>query len=245
MWKNTLLGVGFLSISMVPSECFQQCHEHVTYSMTDADNVPLDHKLVDIMNYPNGIFIEVGALDGNEISNTKLFEEFYGWTGILVEPSPNLFAALCANRPNSRCFQCALGSFDEHETYAYGDFDGHPMASLVGRAERPSNVRVLVRSLQSILDECDIRHVHFFSLDTEGYELNILNGVDFDKTTFDYLLIEVYTYQFDDIVRFLEERGYDLVSCFSNYNSVSNPGWDGTHNDYLFKRRALVLSKAE
>ena len=245
MWKNALLGVGFLTALLIKPECFRQCHENITYSMVDADNIPLDHKLVNILNSSNGIFIEVGALDGNEISNTKLFEEFYGWTGVLIEPSPNLFARLCANRPNSRCFQCALGSFEEDETYAYGDFDGHPMASLVGSAERPPTVRVLIRSLQSILDECGIGHVHFFSLDTEGYELNILKGIDFSKTTFDYLLIEIYKHQFDDIVEFLKEQGYDLISCFSNYNVISNPGWDGMHNDYLFKRRALDLLQAE
>lgn len=229
-----------VSILVVKGLYSQRLHGNKTYSMTDSENVPLDHKLLDLMDYSNGVFIEVGALDGNKISNTKLFEEFYGWSGILVEPSPILYSRLCANRPNSKCFQCALGSFVENGTYAYGDFDGHPMASLVGRTNKPANVRVMLRSLQSLLDECNIRHVNFFSLDTEGYELNILKGIDFNRTTFDYLLIEVYKHQFDDIVALLAGHGYDLISNFSNYNKISNPGWDGTHNDYLFKRRGLA-----
>lgn len=212
-------------------------HGGRSYSLRDAQGVPLDHKLLSLMPYKNGVFIEVGALDGHGQSNTKLFEEFYDWTGILIEPSPNLFQVLCSNRPKSRCFGCALGAFEEDGSYGFGDFDGEYMSSLVGRTGKPAHVRVLIRSLQSILDECGISHVNFFSLDTEGYELNILKGIDFDKTTFDYMLIEVYTSQYDSIVALLAEKGYDLVSNFSNYSKATNPNWDGTHNDYLFKKR--------
>jgi len=134
------------------------------------------------------------------------------------------------------CFQCALGSFEEDHTYKFGDFDGNLMSSFTNRLDRPQNKKVLIRSLQSILDECNITHINFFSLDTEGYELNILKGIDFSRTTIDYMLIEVYTHQYNQIVSFLSEQGYILVSCLSNYNKQSNPGWDGTHNDYLFKK---------
>jgi FkbM family methyltransferase len=208
-----------------------------SYSLPDSRGIPLDHLLLEIFGYKkNGVFIEVGANDGIAQSNTKLLEENYGWTGILVEPSINIFSRLCTNRPFSKCFQCALGSFQEDGTYAYGDFDGHLMSSFTGRLDRPGKQKVLIRSLQSILDESGIRHIDFFSLDTEGYELNILKGIDFEKTTCDYLLIEIYNHQFESIVSFLRGKRYDLIKCLSNYNHVDNPVWDGTHNDYLFKR---------
>lgn len=208
-----------------------------TYSYVDAFNTPLDHKLVEIMNFRNGTFIEVGAHDGLFQSNTKLFEEAYGWTGVLIEPSPSLFPKLVKNRPQSKCFQCALGSFEENGTLGVGDFDGDSMASINGtrRHEKPTQT-VLIRSLQSILDESGLHHINFFSLDTEGYELNILKGIDFSRTSFDYLLIEIYKHQYDEIVLFLAENGYRLVKCFSGYTHKTNPGWDGTHNDYLFTR---------
>ena len=208
-----------------------------SYSLVDSQGVPLDLKLRQLMSYRDGVFIEVGAHDGITQSNTKLLEKYYGWTGVLIEPSEVLFSKLCANRSASRCFQCALGSFEENGTFAWGDFDGGSMASIGGtRTKHVANQRVFVRSLQSILDELDLRHINFFSLDTEGYELNILKGIDFSKTTFDYLLIEIYLTQYDDIISFLLQNGYEMVSCFSNYNHQQNPRWDGTHNDYLFKR---------
>lgn len=210
----------------------------VTYSGTDCNKVPFDQKLVALMNFRNGTFIEVGANDGLRQSNTKLFEELYGWTGILIEPSKSVFNKLQANRPLAKCFQCALGSFKEDGSYVYGDFNGDLMSSVGGtRTSAKPTYEVYMRSLQSILDEVNLSHINFFSLDTEGYEYNILQGIDFTRTVFDYLLIEIYKWDYEKIVSFLEQKGYGLVECFSNYNPISNPGFTGIHNDYLFKRR--------
>jgi len=42
-----------------------------------------------------GFFIEAGAYDGVDYSNTLYFEKTLGWTGILVEPNPFAFEGLC------------------------------------------------------------------------------------------------------------------------------------------------------
>lgn len=214
----------------------------VTYSNIDSNKIPFDIKFIELIQYKkNGFFLEVGAHDGVTESNTKLLEEKYGWKGILIEPSKNIFEKLCKNRPYSKCFQCCLGSFEKDNTYAYGNFDGTTMSSLTGRTDKPKTERVLIKSLQSILDEEKITHINFFSLDTEGYEYNILQGIDYTKTTFDYLLIEIYKQDLERIVSFLKKKGYNLISCFSNYNKQSNPIWDGSHNDYLFKKANLDI----
>ena len=36
----------------------------------------------------NGYFIEIGASDGIELSNTYLLESEYKWNGICIEPIP-------------------------------------------------------------------------------------------------------------------------------------------------------------
>lgn len=218
-------------------------HGQKTYSLVDCLGMPLDHKLLEKINLRNGVFIEVGANDGVTQSNTKLLEEYYGWTGILVEPSPCVFSKLCDNRPTAHCFQCALGAFEQENTYVYGDFDGDLMSSIDGkRRQNAAEHKVLMRSLQSILDEVGYSHINLFSLDTEGHELAILNGIDFSKTIFDYLLIEIYNRDYEEIINFLSSKGYDMVERFSNYNLVNNPNWDGTHNDYLFQRKSVVGS---
>ena len=41
-----------------------------------------------------GIFIELGALDGQQFSNTIMLERCFGWRGVLIEANPINFAKL-------------------------------------------------------------------------------------------------------------------------------------------------------
>ena len=89
-------------------------------------------------------------------------------------------------------------------------------------------------SLEKILnDHCDT-NIDFLSLDTEGYELEILKGLNLNKYRPKFILIEVYTKDYDNIVNFLNLHNYKLHSNLTNYNKIDNCRWDGTHNDYLF-----------
>ena len=58
----------------------------------------LDKKLKKYLNFKNGFFIECGANDGVNQSNTWYFEKKLNWRGILIEPVPNLFKELKKNR---------------------------------------------------------------------------------------------------------------------------------------------------
>lgn len=232
--KSLILSLSLLSFFSLCGSLHST--EETSYSLKDGRGIPLDQKLIELMNFKNGTFIEVGACDGVKQSNTKRLEEYHGWTGVLIEPSEVVFKQLQANRPNSHCFNCALGSFQEDGTEVWGDFDGSLMSSIDGwRIGRPADKRIMMRSLQSILDEVHVSHINFFSLDTEGYETNVLKGIDFDRTTFDYILVEIYHAEFDEIVNFLSDKGYELKGNFSMLELT--PLWDGTHNDYLFQRK--------
>lgn len=209
------------------------------YSQTDSDGVYFEDKLMEILKNRDGIFIEAGANDGLYQSTTKMLEEKLNWTGILIEPSPKAYQRLCINRPSAFHFQCALGSFAQNNTTVFGNFDGDLQSKVGGMRGGFSQIEVPVRTLQSILDEVNITHIDFFSLDTEGYELNVLKGIDFSKTTFGYLLVEVGIEDYDSITTLLDENGYELVCNFSGYCVGKNPGWTGDHNDYLFKHKRL------
>lgn len=209
-----------------------------SYSGHRSRGDPIDLYLIQkYLTFPNGTFIEVGANDGITQSNTKLLEEKYGWNGILIEPSGQSFEKIKINRKCTHIYNCALTDFKYKYDIISGDFNGDLMSSIDGKRKDSKQLcTVQCRTLQSILDETHIRHVDFFSLDVEGYELNILNGIDFSKTSFSYILIEVYTSDLENIKCFLKTHGYEMVENISGYNKETNPGWDGTHNDYLFKR---------
>ncbi|XP_037800720.1 uncharacterized protein LOC119595678 [Penaeus monodon] len=45
-----------------------------------------------------GFFLEAGALDGEDKSNTLYFERERSWTGLLVEPDPSLYETLVSKK---------------------------------------------------------------------------------------------------------------------------------------------------
>jgi FkbM family methyltransferase len=211
---------------------------NISKSNFRSDNIPIDIYIIDkYFSYKeNGIFIEVGGYDGVFHSNTYVLEKYFGWNGILVEPSKNQFEKCKQNR-SSHIYNKALVSFDYNEPYIFGDFnDGSPMSSINGERLNNGNlIKVETSTLQNILDELSITEVDFFSLDVEGYELSVLKGINFNKVKFNILLIEYNPATINELIQFMNEQNYEFVENVSNYSKETNPNWDGLHNDYLFK----------
>lgn len=198
----------------------------VSYSARDARGIPIDLRLGHVLDRRGGFFVEAGANDGLFQSNTALLEKSFDWSGILVEPSPRAYRHCRQNR-RARAYNCALVAFDCPDDLVVGDFDGHSMASIGGsRLGRDLGYEVPARTLQAILDENDVSHVDFMSLDSEGYELEILRGCDFTRVTFGHILIELYPSNYEPVVSYLHDAGYQLLENYTNY--------DVAHNDYLF-----------
>jgi len=116
------------------------------------------------------------------------------------------------------------------------------MASIDGIRQKGydnTSITIPVSTLEKILDEIDltnlnVKTIDLLSLDVEGYELEVLQGLNFNKYRPTYILIEIYIQQFNSIMKYLLENNYKLICNFSNYNREDNPRWDGTHNDFLF-----------
>ena len=64
----------------------------------------LDQKMLSYINYRNGFYIECGANDGINQSNTWYFEKYLNWRGVLVEPNYNVFEQLKKNRSKKNIF---------------------------------------------------------------------------------------------------------------------------------------------
>ena len=112
------------------------------------------------------------------------------------------------------------------------------MASIGGKRRNASSnlIKVKARTLSSILNELNIQNIDFFSLDVEGYEFNVLKGIDFNKVNIKNILIEIYTNDFYNIVNLMLNNNYKLIANVSSFDLSNNPAWDGTHNDYLFTK---------
>lgn len=148
-----------------------------------------------------GVFLESGAVDGIAFSNSLMFEKI-GWTGILVEPTEQ-FEQLVTNRPNTinvkKALSASRGTADfkhaGHGAMVSGldEFlsDSHKKRQKreVG-ADNVRTVKVETIPLHDLLNEVGVSHVDFFSLDTEGSEVAILNATRWDMVDIAVMMVE-------------------------------------------------------
>jgi FkbM family methyltransferase len=185
----------------------------------------LDYKLAKYLNCRNGFFIEIGANDGFTQSNTYYFEKLRGWHGVLIEPIPSLYKQAVRRRVHSRVFNCAcvpFGYTDTHVKMIYSNLmslvegalhDPAAEASHIACGNTVQNVQsyeilVPARTLTSILDECKVSHIDLLSLDVEGYEVDVLRGLDFSRYPPQYMLVEVH---FRDELEALISDRYECI----------------------------------
>ncbi len=169
----------------------------------------LDRKLKKYINFRNGFFIECGANNGHNQSNTFHYEYYLDWKGILIEAIPHLAQECAYLRMHSAVYNCALVSrnfvgdtlpirFAGLKSIAQGikppEVEEQWVASGVRNENLPGTftAEVPVRTLTSILDEEKPERIDLFSLDVEGYEPEVLNGLDLDRYRPHYVLIEMH-----------------------------------------------------
>jgi FkbM family methyltransferase len=170
---------------------------------------------------PNkGFFVEAGAVDGFFESNTYYLEKFCGWNGLLIEPIPQMYRRIKYNRPNCLAYNCALTSFD----YLGDTIDivSQHAISKISHNESCSNgvvIKVPARTLSSIFHESKVEKIDFMSLDVEGFELEVLKGMEFDRCRPDTLLVECLDADSKSrIIEFLSTH-YDLI-CEASYRDL-------------------------
>lgn len=78
-------------------------------------------------------------------------------------------------------------------------------------------ITVPTRSLESIFDEHDVKHVHYLSIDTEGAEFAVIKSINFDKVFIDVIDFENnYGDTCHPIIEYLMRRNYRLLKYGSD-----------------------------
>jgi FkbM family methyltransferase len=160
----------------------------------------MDRKLCQLMPWRGGTFVEAGAHDGYTQSNTYYLERHRGWSGVLVEPVPELQTLCKRRRPNSQVVGCALvgpshgaGVVDIHFgdlMSVIGDHRDHACDGLAVAGRDGYTVGVPARTLADVLTETKLGAIDLLVLDIEGHELDVLAGLDFERHAPRYLLVE-------------------------------------------------------
>jgi FkbM family methyltransferase len=205
----------------------------------------LDKQLEKYLNFDNGYFVELGANDGVNQSNTLFFERFREWKGILIEPYQPNYKELVRNRSADNYFKNAacVGPTYTNPTVdlAYSNL----MTSTLGvESEIQDPVahaskggefwggnafvfKAPASTLNSILIEANAPSlIDLLSLDVEGVELEILKGIDHSKFRFRYICVE--SRQFEELKQYLIDKDYLHIGILSAHDFLFK-----NHQNYL------------
>jgi FkbM family methyltransferase len=175
-----------------------------------------------------GYFVEFGATNGVDLSNTCLLEQEFGWRGILAEPAKCWHAALRQNRRAVIETDCVWTVSDEtlefNEVGVYSTIDALSAGDM-HKSTRAHGQRYSVKTV-SLMDMLR-RHgapkdIEYLSIDTEGSEFDILREFDFAAYNIKIITCEHnFTPARSKIYDLLTSRGYvrklDAVSQFDDW----------------------------
>ena len=166
----------------------------------------------------DGFFVEFGATNGLNLSNTHLLEKEFDWRGILAEPAKSYQAELRANRPRAIIEELCVWK-DSNDILVFNETSNRDLSTIdrfsdldEHRDSRKSGQKYEVGtiSLQDLL----LKHgapkfIDYLSIDTEGSEFEILSAFDFTSYTFGVITCEHnYTPARERIFELLTSHGY-------------------------------------
>lgn len=175
-----------------------------------------------------GFFVEFGACDGVNFSNSLLLEKEYGWRGILAEPDRRWHESISKNRSclvshkavsakGGLSVEFIEGSDAMYSTIKeFAERDYHAGMRKDGKVYEVETI-----SLDELLAIGRAPgDIDFMSLDTEGGELETLKSMNFEKYNIKCISIEHnHTSERGKIYDFLTGQGYQRkFSKFSQFD---------------------------
>ena len=148
-----------------------------------------------VHNHRGGVFVDVGAFDGVKFSNSYFFEKALGWTGICIEPQPDQYQKMKDKRD---CILLNTAAFNKDTTIQLRQTGSRPtLSGIVGYhnvdMKKVSKIQIIdipTVQLKDLFQEYNITTVDYLSIDTEGSELEVLKGIDWDRVHINIIDVE-------------------------------------------------------
>ena len=179
----------------------------------------------------HGFYVDVGAADPVNLSVTKWFYDL-GWTGINIEPHPEFFQKLEAERPRDINLNCGAGAINGEAVlreFAMKEWSSfcttvdakNPAASPVATRSMP------VSTLDKILEtHAPERQIDFLKIDVEGWETEVLQGINLRRHRPAIILVEAVDRDTHEVNSDWEDKlfgsGYKL-NYFDGLNKFYSP----------------------
>jgi FkbM family methyltransferase len=172
------------------------------YTQNNEEQIILDY----FKDEKNLSVLDIGANDGKTFSNSLRLIEL-GWSAVLIEPSPKAFSRLSKlhiNNSKVTCLPIAISNSNgivklKESSGLIGQGDVGLVSSLKEEENYRwirefnvsfTNVDVLCMDFNSFYHISPIKKFEFISIDTEGFDLEILQQIDLDLIGCKCLCIE-------------------------------------------------------
>lgn len=166
-----------------------------------------------------GTFLDCGAYDGVDLSNTRALAE-QGWSGICVEPMSKAFEKLCLNykeNKNVYCYEVALGlvngifHFNENDTYYSTISDAETKRWVSDSTIKFKKKEVEVLDFDTFLKQSHFKKFDFISIDCEGVDYDILTQMDLKALECKMICVEHNSVDTKKYIDYIEKFGFKTV----------------------------------
>ena len=154
------------------------------YSQQDEDKYIIQYLLKNKIH--DGTYLEIGACDGLLYSNTKTLEDFFNFTGILIEPQDFFFNNIKNNRSvaKNELYNCAVTN-NESDTISFIGNNAeagveNDINTNLNKFNWNKSYNVPNKKMKDILQNSKFKYIDFMIIDVEGSELSLLKSIDFN-----------------------------------------------------------------
>ena len=162
-----------------------------------------------------GFYVDIGAYHPYKGSLTyNLYSR--KWNGMNLDISKSSIDLFNIARPSDININCAVSEFNG-ETYYYENSPINQQNSLISQDDNQKKIKIQSYKLSEILKMQNINSVDYINIDTEGNELEVLMGIDFDKINPTLFTIEDNSFDLNNEIKkkkiiFLKEKNYELIN---------------------------------
>lgn len=179
-----------------------------------------DQWIIDNLPLPaHGTFVEVGVGRPCEGSGSIHFEDI-GWNVILIEANPDLHHEIERTR-KGKLFGCAAGNWNGTTRFVVKEEATHsgilrdvvrPADGNPWRGTKDREITVPINTLDSLLSVASVEKIDILSIDTEGTELDVWDGLDVNRYKPSVVIMEWNTTGLPDnserMVKVMARSGY-------------------------------------
>ncbi|XP_061177580.1 uncharacterized protein LOC133186342 [Saccostrea echinata] len=174
----------FDTVQKIPRQVLlppQEEHQHTGKKDKRYSQVKQDEVVFEILRKERGFFVDIGAHDGEFLSNTLWLERQHGWTGLLIEGNPEFCEKIDKLKRNAWRLCACLARNQQNMSFIKGGNVGgvaeHINEYHMKMLDRKNTITVPCFSLEEVLDTIGVHHIDFYSLDVEGAEMAILQSM--------------------------------------------------------------------